>query len=227
MKKIIICLFTFLLLQSAFSFDSTSKHFYGPDYSLFPECPYKVSYIKRLTSRYSVSYTFQSIMEIPKSEVKGYSCKEILGHLDQMGGLDKECYGVSYIDANTGVRKPVFKKSRFDDSISELYVKDKAAGSLYFDVDIDWYNNTDSTYIVNAILNKTPSNIFVREIKKNEATIFVLMNETESAVQLYVLAQSHFSPKKHKIVTSIIEAAVSGRVQAIQEWFYRMLCTEH
>ncbi len=228
MKKFFLVCFTIVLLQSVYSIDNVqSKHVYGPDYSLFPDIAYRDLYIKKLTNRYSVSYCFQSVMEIPKAEIKGYSCRDILDRLDQMGGLEKECYGVSYIDGNTGVRKPIFKKSRFDRSCNELYVKDKAAGNLYFDVQIDRFTNANSIYAVSAVLNKTPSNIFVRELKKNEATIFVLMNETPDTVQLYVLAQSHFSPLKHKIVTSVIESAISGRVEAIQNWFYRMLCSEH
>ena len=85
----------------------------------------------------------------------------ILKKLDQLGGLDKECYGVSYIDANTKERKPIFKKSIYDKENGTLYVKDKAAGGLNFDVNIDTYKNNGNVYVVNAIINKKPDNIFV------------------------------------------------------------------
>ena len=76
-----------------------------------------------------------------------------------------------------------------------------------------------------AVLNKTPDNIFLQGIKKNEACIFVFLEETEEGANLYVLIQTKFSPLKMKFVKKIVENAVSARVIELQNWFYRMICT--
>ena len=227
MKKKYI--FAFLLLLSAvpcFSLDRSISSAYTADYSLLPESPYSSVFTNRLKGIFQVNYSYQAVAEIPKSEIKGYDCGQILKMLDQMGGLDKKCNGVSYIDANTGELKPIFKKSRYDNKTGELYIKDKAAGGLYFDLSIDKFVSTNTIYSVMAVVSRTPSNIFVRDIKKNEAAIFVLMQEEEESVKLYVLIQSKFSPLKHWLLTSAIESAITGRVIGLQDWFYRMLSTE-
>ena len=59
----------------------------------------------------------------------------------------------------SGERKAIFKKAEFDRSTGQLYVKDKAAGGLNFDVGIDTYKNNGNIYIVNAIINKKPDNV--------------------------------------------------------------------
>ena len=71
-------------------------------------------------------------MIIPRSEIKGYPPEIILKKLDQMGGVDKECFGVSYIDANNGKRKPIFKKAYLYNEEKNLYIKDKTAGAINF-----------------------------------------------------------------------------------------------
>ena len=226
MKKIIlIILFTFIFISRFFSLDSYILHSYMADFSLFPDSPYKERYIKELTGKYSVHYNVRSLFEIPKSEAAGYSCQQILQKLDQMGGLDKECNGVSYVDLD-GVRKPIFNKSIFDQATSELFIKDKAAGGLNFSVKIDQYTSEGNIYAVNAVLNRKPNNIFVRGIKKDEAEIFVLMQEKTDTVKVYALIQCSYNPLEHKFLKTLVENAVTARVMELQNWFYRMLCTK-
>ncbi len=227
MKKLKAFVISILLIcPCCFSSERQIIHSYNADYSLFPEIPLNERYIKKLSNKYDVKYCVQAIYDIPKNEAKGYSCEEVLHKLDQMGGLEKECYGVSYIDANTGVRKPIFKKAEYDEVNGNLYVKDKAAGGLNMDVKIDRYIDNGKVYAVNGIINKRPDNIFVRGIKKNEAEIFVLMQEKEDFISVYALIQCSYSPIEHKFLKSFVENAVTGRVIEIQNWFYRMLCEE-
>ena len=225
MKKLyLLLLLSLSICVNAFSLEKKIVHSYKSDYRLFPEIQYKNNYIKKLSEKYEVKYCVQSNLKIPRQEAKGYDCSMILKKLDQLGGLDKECYGVSYIDANTKERKPIFKKSIYDKENGTLYVKDKAAGGLNFDVNIDTYNNNGNVYAVNAIINKKPDNIFVRGIKKREAEIFVLMQEDESDINVYALIQCSYSPIEHKFLKSYVENAVTARVTELQNWFYRMLC---
>ena len=227
MKKLKLIIFSLLFINS-FSFSAGRQilHSYKADYCLFPESPLKDRYIKKLSNSYEVKYCVQAVYDIPKNEANGYSCEQVLHKLDQMGGLEKECYGVSYIDANTGIRKPIFKKSDYDEVNGTLYVKDKAAGGLNMDVKIDRYIDNGKVYAVNGVINKRPDNIFVRGIKKNEAEIFVLMQEKEDFISVYALIQCSYSPIEHKFLKSFVENAVTGRVVEIQNWFYRMLCEE-
>lgn len=222
-KKILSALFLILLALPFYSIERISMHSYNSDYSLIPESIYSEAFVTKLKTIFDVKYSYQSVTEIPKSDLQGYDCEQILTMLDQMGGLDKECFGVSYIDGYTGERKALFRKSRYDTKTGELYIKDKAAGGLYFNLDINHFTSSESVYAVTAIVSRTPSNIFVRDIKKGEAAIFVLMQENEESVKLYVLIQSSFSPLKHWLLTSAIESAISGRVIELQNWFYRML----
>jgi hypothetical protein len=225
MKKCISILFcSLILLSNIFCIERSISHSYKADYSLFPENPYKAQYINNLTGRYDIRYCVQSNLVIPKKEAQGYDCSDILKKLDQMGGLDKECYGVSFIDPKSGERKAIFKKAEFDRSTGQLYVKDKAAGGLNFDVGIDTYKNNGNIYIVNAIINKKPDNIFVRGIKKREAEIFILMREDEENISVYALIQCSYSPLEHKVFKNLVETSVTLRVIEIQNWFYRMIC---
>lgn len=223
-KKIIILLAIFLLFSKAFCVERSILHTYKADYSLFPNSKLKNNYVQKISGKYKINYCVQSNIVIPKKEARGYTCSQILKKLDQMGGLDKEGYGVSYIDANTGERKPIFKKAKYDSNKNELYVKDKAAGGLHFDVLIDRYEAESNIYAVNAIINKKPDNFFVRGIKKNEAEIFVFMQENENNISVYALIQCSYSPIEHKFLKSYVEKAVSARVIEIQNWFYRMIC---
>ena len=223
-KALLSLLIIFYTCISVFSFESNIMHSYAPDYCLFPSTPYSQNYISKLGDKYPVKYCVQSNIRFPKNEANGYTCAEVLRKLDQMGGLDKECYGVSYIDAETGERKPIFKKSSFDSEKGFLYVKDKAAGGLNFDVKIDTYKNAENIYVVNAVINKRPDNIFVRGIKKREAEIFVLMQENDDYINVYALIQCSYSPQEHKFLKNIVENAVTSRVLEIQNWFYRMMC---
>jgi len=193
---------------------------------LFPETPYTNKYVKKLNSNYDIHYCVQSIISIPKKDAKGYNCEQILQKLDQMGGIDKECFGVSYIDGKTGERKPIFKKARYDFEKNTLYIKDKAAGGLNFDVGIDTFQNSGNIYVVNAIVNKRPDNIFVGGIKKREAEIFVFMQEESEVINVYALIQCSYNPLEHKFLKSYVESAVTARVLELQNWFYRMLCKE-
>ena len=229
MKRTVFTLFTIILLSNIFATETYLTHAYNADYSLFPQNKFRAYYENHVLNDFQVNYSVQAIYTIPRSEVQGYSCEEILKRLDQMGGLDKECFGVSYIDGNTGERKPIFKKSSFtltdvDGNTGELYVKDKAAGGLYFDVTINKYNDGNNYYIVYGLLNRSPTNFFVRGIKKNEASIFVLIEEAEAEIKLYALMQSKYSPANHRFLKSFVENAVAGRVLEIENWFYRMLC---
>ena len=226
MKKFILFIFSLNLITSLFCMERTISHSYKADYSLFPETQYKDSYIKSLTGKYDIRYCVQSNLVIPKSEAKGYSCEQILKKLDQLGGLEKECYGVSYIDPNSGERKALFKNAKFDPIAGLLYVKDKAAGGLNFDVGIDTYKNNGNIYVINAIINKRPDSIFVRGIKKREAEIFVFMQENNDSVSVYALIQCSYSPLEHKFLKNLVETSVTQRVNEIQNWFYRMLCTQ-
>ena len=225
MKKTILILSILFLLGSIANADSRKiTHSYHADYNLFPEFEYRNTWIRKLTSNYDIRYCVQSVYEISKNEAKGYSCEQILDKLDQLGGLDKECYGVSYIDANSGERKPIFKKSNYNKETQELYVKDKAAGGLHMKVNVETYKNIINSYIVNAVITKNPDNIFVRGLKKNEAEIFVLMQENDEKINVYALIQCSYSPIEHKFLKSFVERAVTARVLEIQNWFYRMLC---
>ena len=224
MKKLLILfLLSILILSNSFSMERKILHTYEADYRLFPDTPYREKYIERLSDDYPVKYCVQSLMKRPRQDNKGYSCEEILKRLEQMGGVDKECFGVSYVDSNTGERKPVFKKAIYDEERGELYIKDKAAGGLHFTVGIDKYQNKGMIYVVNAIINKHPDNIFVRGLKKNEAEIFVYMEETEEFISVYALIQCSYSPVEHKFLKSYVEKAVNARVKELQNWFYRML----
>lgn len=230
MKKIFYLLLLLFLTSKGFSAEIQLTHSYNADYSLFPENKFKNSYVQNQLSKFQVNYSVQSVYVIPKIEASGYSCEEILSKLDQMGGLDKEAYGVSYIDSRSGERKPIFKKSSYTikDALNkkgELYVKDKAAGGLLFDVSIDKYVDVDTYYLVYGLLKESPTNFFVRGIKKEEASIFVLMQENESEIRVYALMQSKYSPANHRFLKSFVEGAVSARVIEIENWFYRMLCT--
>lgn len=225
MKKILLSLLIFFgSYISIFSFEYNLIHTYSADYGLFPDTPYSQYYISKLADKYPVKYCVQSNIRFSKAEAQGYTCSEVLKKLDQMGGLDKECYGVSYIDAESGVRKPIFKKASFDSEKGLLYVKDKAAGGLNFDVKIDTYKNLENIYVVNAVINKRPDNIFVRGIKKREAEIFVLMQENDEYISVYALIQCSYSPLEHKFLKNIVEMAVTSRVLEIENWFYRMMC---
>ena len=223
-KKLFIVLISFCFIFKSFSFERTIIHSYEPDYSLFPDTAYTKKYINQLKGKYKVKYCVQSNLIITKEEAKGYSCEQILKKLDQMGGLDKECYGVSYIDYRTGERKAYFKKSLYNKNTGVLYVKDKTVGGLYLDVIIDTYKNKENIYAISAILNKRPDNFFVRAIKKREAELFVFLQETDEAINVYALIQSSSAPVKLKIFQKYVEGAVGGRVREIQNWFYRMLC---
>jgi len=225
MKKVFLAFLIYFFSFQVFSVKRDFKHTYAQDYSLFPKSDYSSQYSNLLKTIFPSSYCFQSVMFIPRSEMKGYPCKEVLTKLDQMGGIDKECFGVSYKDGNTGRLKPIFKKSEYNFSEHELYVKDKTAGGLHFDLKIDEYYGKNKVYGVMALLKKNPDNIFLREIKKNEACIFVFIEEMEEGANLYVLIQCKFSPLKIKILKRIIENAISGRVLELQNWFYRMICT--
>ncbi len=225
MKKTIILLpAIFLLFSNIYSVERSILHTYKADYSLFPDTKLKNNYVQKISSKYKINYCVQSNIIIPKNEARGYTCSEILKKLDQMGGLDKECYGVSYIDGNTGERKPIFKKAKYDAEKNELYVKDKAAGGLHFDVLIDRYEAESNIYAVNAVINKKPDNFFVRGIKKNEAEIFVFMQENKNSISVYALIQCSYSPVEHKFLNPYVEKSVSSRVIEIQNWFYRMIC---
>ena len=227
MKKILIILFlSIICISHIFSVNRSIRHSYTADYSLFPETPYTNKYVKKLNSNYDIHYCVQSIISIPKKDAKGYNCEQILQKLDQMGGIDKECFGVSYIDGKTGERKPIFKKSRYDFEKNTLYIKDKAAGGLNFDVGIDTFQNSGNIYVVNAIVNKRPDNIFVGGIKKREAEIFVFMQEESEVINVYALIQCSYNPLDHKFLKSYVESAVTARVLELQNWFYRMLCKE-
>ena len=140
-----------------------------------------------------------------------------------MGGLDKECFGVSFIDEKSRERKALFKQAVFNQNEGLLYVKDRAAGGLNFDVAIDTYKTNGNIYAINAIINKKPDNIFVRGIKKREAEIFVFMQENDETVSVYALVQCSYSPLEHKIIKNLVETSVTLRVVEIQNWFYRML----
>ena len=223
-KYLLIVTTSIILISHCFSFERKIQHSYCSDYSLFPEIEHKDKYIKKLTENYEVHYCVQSVFSVPKAEACGYSCDEILQKLNQLGGTDKECYGVSYVEPDTGKRKAIFKKSEYDAEANTLYIKDKAAGPLYFDVGIDRYKNNGNVSIVKAIVNKKPDIIFVRGIKKNEAEIFVLMQENDEWINVYALIQCSYNPLEHKIIKTLVESAVSLRVVEIQNWFYRMLC---
>ena len=95
---------------------------------------------------------------------------------------------------------------------------------MNFDVGIDTYKNNGNIYIVNAIINKKPDNIFVRGIKKREAEIFILMREDEENISVYALIQCSYSPLEHKVFKNLVESSVTLRVIEIQNWFYRMIC---
>lgn len=231
MKKNIFVFLCFFTAINCFAAEQRISHSYNPDYSFFPETKYKDYYINNFLTSFEVNYCVQSIFEIPKEEASGYSCDDIIQKLDQMGGLDKECFGVSYIDANTGERKPIFKKSSFTETApgknnGELYVKDKAAGGLYFDVNIEKFIEENKVYAVCAVLNRSPTNFFVRGIKKNEAGIFVLMQETDSLIRVYAVMECTYCPQKIRFLQSFVENAVSARVLELENWFYRMLCTK-
>lgn len=226
MKKFIVLIFSLNLLASLFSLERSISHSYTADYNLFPDSKYKNTYINKLTGKYDINYCVQSNLVIPKSEARGYSCDQIIKKLDQLGGLERECYGVSYIDPKSGERKAIFKNARFNPEEGTLYVKDKAAGGLNFSVGIDTYKNNGNIYAINAIINKRPDSIFVRGIKKHEAEIFVYMQEQDDYISVYALIQCSYSPLEHKFLKALVESAVNLRIIEIQNWFYRMLCTE-
>ncbi|SEP76615.1 hypothetical protein SAMN04487977_101355 [Treponema bryantii] len=223
MKKFILLFITLNLFTGLFSFDRTISHSYKADYSLFPESKYKKTYTDKLTGNYDIRYCVQTNLVIPKKEANGYTCEQIIKKLDQMGGLDKECFGVSFIDEKSRERKALFKQAVFNQNEGLLYVKDRAAGGLNFDVAIDTYKNNGNIYAINAIINKKPDNIFVRGIKKREAEIFVFMQENDETVSVYALVQCSYSPLEHKIIKNLVETSVTLRVVEIQNWFYRML----
>lgn len=225
MNKSFFSLLLALILTCSSAYSQRSfSHSYRADYSYLPDNQISKNYAQRLEKLFTVNYSFQSILEIPRSEAKGYNCSQILKKLDQMGGLDKECFGVSYTDGESGKLKPMFKKSILNEDEHELYIKDKTAGGLNFDFCVDQYFE-ENTFAVTALLNKNPSNVLLREIKKNEAAIFVLMQETEASINLYVLIQCTYSPLKYKFLKKIVENAVMARVFEVQNWFSRMLCT--
>lgn len=223
-KKLLILLISFSCIYKSFSFERTIIHAYEADYSLFPATLCRAKYINNLKGKYKVKYCVQSNLVIPRESAKGYSCEQILSKLDQMGGLDKECYGVSYIDYRSGERKAYFKKSSYDRNTGILYIKDKTVGGLYLDVEIDKYIETEKIYAISAILNKRPDNFFVRAIKKREAELFVLLQENDETINVYALIQSSSAPIKLKIFQNYVEGAVGGRVREIQNWFSRMIC---
>ena len=224
MKKFILFLFSSIfLISNIFSIERKISHSYKADYSLFPDTQYKDHYINNLTGKYDIRYCVQSNLVISKKDAKGYDCAEVLKKLDQMGGLDKECFGVSFVEPDSGVRKALFKKAEFDREAGLLYVKDRAAGGLNFDVVIDTYKSSGNIYAVHGIINKKPDNIFVRGIKKREAEIFVFMQEDEQNISVYALIQCSYSPLEHKVFKNLVESSVTIRVVEIQNWFYRMI----
>ncbi len=226
MKKV-LSIFIFTLLSFLSYAQPAFRHVYGSDYSLLPETSISEEYKNRLKNLFEVNYCFQSVMSIPATKAKGYTCAQMLKKLDQMGGLDKECYGVSYINAD-GERKAMFKKAELSRNGHELYIKDKAAGGLNFDFRVEEkaFGEGQKLYAVTAVLNKNPANILLRELKKDEAAIFVLMKEDSEKIELYVLIQCTYSPMKYRLLKRIVENAVMSRVLEVQNWFYRMLCQE-
>lgn len=229
MKRFTLLLLLIFTINNVFAIDFILTHSYSEDFSLFPDNNLKDYYIKTQLKSFPVNYSVQSVLSIPKSEAKGFSCDQILSKLDQMGGLEKDCNGVSYIDENTKERKALFKKSEYtvsqdNKNKGELYVKDKAAGGLYFDVSMNKYVDNATYYIVYGILNRSPTNFFVRGIKKDEASIFVLMQESEENINVYAVIQSSYSPANHRFLKSFVETSVAVRVTEIENWFYRMLC---
>ena len=187
-----------------------------------PETEISENYKSDLKNAFNSKYSYQALMIIPRSEIKGYPPEIILKKLDQMGGVDKECFGVSYIDANNGKRKPVFKKAYLYNEGKNLYIKDKTAGAINFNY---IQENFGSIYTAKCIVCKNPDNILLSEIKKNEAGIFVMIDENADELELYVLIQCSYSPKKYRFLTKLVEKAISARVMELQNWFYRMLCT--
>ena len=229
MKKITFAILLFFIINSLSAIDAKIVHAYSSDYSLFPENKFKDYYIKNQLNSFPVNYSVQSVLSIPKADAKGFSCDQILSKLDQMGGLEKDCYGVSYIDPNTNERKALFKKSEYsvnenNQNKGQLYVKDKAAGGLNFDVSINKFDDKETYYVVYGLLNKSPTNFFVRGIKKDEASIFVLMQESDNDINVYAVVQSSYSPANHRFLKSFVENSVAIRVVEIENWFYRMLC---
>lgn len=220
-KVFFFCILFLLFLNPLHSSSRKVLSSYHADYSLMPDNELSEKYKRELKNAFVSNYSYQAVMSIPRSEIKGYSADEILQKLDQMGGIDKECYGVSYIDANNGKRKPVFKKAYLYNDGRNLLIKDKTAGVINFDFSQEKYGSLSSA---KCIVCKNPDNILLREIKKNEAGIFVLIDEKEDKIQLYVLIQCSYSPKKYKFLTKIVEKAIAARVMELENWFYRMLC---
>ena len=77
---------------------------------------------------------------------------------------------------------------------------------------------------INATLCKPLLNPLFREIKKGEFTIYVMTNDTEEALELYILIQSSY--KIGFLFKSRIENAFKVRINGMQDWFVRMYTTE-
>mgnify|MGYP007069841584 CR=1 FL=1 len=214
-KNIFILLFCLFCPAFSFSITHITKQTDFADYSLLPACDYASMQKKILSSGFKVNTCFQDYTRIPKENLNGMESKDILYNLSLMAGA------VRYYDKAKNRYVPIFKECEYLPQTGDLYIKDKNFGKIYC---------TSKSYIsekncsINATLCKPLLNPLFREIKKGEFTIYVMTNDTEEALELYILIQSSY--KIGFLFKSRIENAFKVRINGMQDWFVRMYTTE-
>lgn len=186
------------------------------DYSLMPDC-IASNYLKKYLEKIPVHTCYEGYCLIPKSECKKKSI-DVINELSSMGGYD----GVRYFDVIKKDYVPIFRECIFDEKNNQLYIKDKNFGKMYCTTR-NYYQNQNNCAMI-ATLCRPLANPLFWEIKKNEFIIYVLSNETEDNIELYILIETSY--KINWLFRAHIENAFNARIHGIQDWFVRSITNE-
>jgi len=189
----------------------TTVHTENADYSLMPDCDFARQFSDSLGSDFTVNTCYQDYSVIPKTEAKGKTPSEIMHHLELMGGE------VRYFDIPKQKYIPIFRECDFNEKKNQLCIRDKNFGRMYCLIEL---YEEGKNCAVKATLCRPLANPLFWEIKKNEFNIFVMTNETEENLELYILIQSSY--KMNWLLKSRIENAFAARINGMQDWFVRM-----
>ncbi|MCR4743325.1 MAG: hypothetical protein K5866_10720 [Treponema sp.] len=179
-----------------------------------PECSYSKEMAAKLTTSFPVNICYQDYTRIPKTLHKGLEPNQILENLTLMGGIQ----GVRYWDIIKERYIPIFRECEYDPSSGNFSIKDKNFGKLHCSTQSF---SSDKNCSMQATLRRPLANPLFWEIKKNEFTIFVMTNDSEDYLELYILIQSSY---KIRFLRSRIENAFAARINGMQDWFFRMYC---
>lgn len=202
----------FIHFLSAFPHHTVQSDF--SDYSLMPDCPYSREMAAKLKSAFPVNTCYQDYTRIPKALHNGMEASQILQNLSLMGGIQ----GVRYWDIVKKRYIPIFKECEYNPYSGDFSIKDKNFGKLHCRTESF---SSPQNCSMQATLKKPLANPLFWEIKKNEFTIFVMTNENEDFLELYILIQTSY---KINLFRSRVENAFAARINGMQDWFFRMYC---